>query len=186
MADPRSLNARSFAIVDGKITGVDLAYRPHVTAKYELIKAELVDERSAQGQTVASVFVTDANNTPATVSVFLAWPWVGWAPGGTFENRLRPGNVKFPYEHIIVNKYSPPERGPLAIYVGDNNGNVMSDVIAGLGLPMGHHVSYQLVFRERGVVTPPPPVVEMGDVYEILDRIEAKVDQMRRHFAQDI
>ncbi|MCB0243722.1 MAG: hypothetical protein KDI12_09950, partial [Anaerolineae bacterium] len=38
---------------------------------------------------------------------------------------------------------------PLAVYIGDGQGNVISDVIGGLGLPGGRHVCYDLVFRDR-------------------------------------
>jgi hypothetical protein len=189
MPDPRTPNAQGYSQdVDGKVTGVMLTHTPNPAARYELIQAALIDERSAQGQTVARVFVKDRNNLDMVATAYLAWPWVGWQPGQQFGNKLKPGNANYPYEHIITNGYNPPNPGPLAIYIsemGDNSGTPASDVIGGIGLPFKHHVSYQLIFRERGaVVTPPtlPPDDDMTEVLAMLDRIEAKVDGIARHF----
>jgi hypothetical protein len=113
-----------------------------------------------------------------------------------FENTGLPGNAHVPYQHVITNKYDPQTRqGPLAIFIGDKEGNVISDVIGGLGLPGARHVGYQLVFRERGEQThnpgdepgaednAPPPA---GSLAAQLKRIEAKVDRLAKHFGLEV
>ncbi len=208
MNDPRAENCRRFAVdAANKVTGVALTHLPAPTAKYELVKAELIDEETARGQTVAGVHVLDAAGLPCQVQCYLAWPWQGWQHPNRFENKLLPGNTDYPYQHMITNKFDPAGPGPLAIFVGDRDGNVLSDVIAGLGLPAGRHVGYTLVFRERSAapapvepptpveppVTPPvtPPV--SGDLTETvaglaaqLARIEAKLDRLSRHLGAGV
>lgn len=163
MTDPRADNCRGYDEVGGKVTGVKLEYLPASGTKYELIRAELVDEIAAQGNTTATIQVLDKENIPARVNCYLAWPWEGWLYPGGFQNQLLPGNPNIPYQHVISNPYNPQrlgpnaESGPLAICIGDKDGNVISDVIGGLGLPKGHHVSYDLVFKERGDTPDPDP-----------------------------
>ena len=192
MKDPRAENCRQFAMQDGKVAGVNLSYLPSPTAKYELAKVSLVDEDTAQGQIVATVTVLDRENLPAQVQCYLAWPWQGWQFPAHFENTGLPGNANVPYQHMITNKYDPnQQQGPLAICIGDRDGNVLSDVIGGLGLPGARHVGYQLVFRERGEQTHDPidgpddggdPTTPTGDLAAQLQRIEAKLDRLAKHF----
>lgn len=199
MQDPRADNCRGFAMDAGnKVTGVALTYLPAPAAKYGLVKAELIDEETSQGQVVAAVHVLDATGLPALVQCYLAWPWQGWSHPNRFANRLLPGNTNYPYQHMITNTYDPAGSGPLAVFVGDRDGNVLSDVVGGLGLPAGRHVGYHLVFRERtsapGPVEPPPvdepPVAPpvSGDLANAvvalaaqLARVEAKLDRLARH-----
>lgn len=199
MNDPRAENCRRFAVdAANKVTGVALTYLRAPAARYELIKAELIDEETAQGQVVAGVHVLDATGLPAMVQCYLGWPWQSWQHPNRFENRLLPGNTNYPYQHMITNKYDPAGPGPLAIFVGDRDGNVLSDVVGGLGLPAGRHVGYQLVFRERSAapapVEPPPPDEPpvtppvSGDVEQAvaalaaqLARVEAKLDRLAKH-----
>ena len=196
MTDPRAENCRRFAVdANNKVTSVALAYLPAPAAKFELIKAELIDEETSQGQTVASVHVLDAANLPVQIQCYLAWPWQGWQYPNRFEDTGLPGNTNYPYQHMITNKYNPSDQGPLAIFIGDKAGNVLSDVIGGLGLPAGRHVGYHLVFRERSAApVEPPPVVPpvtppvSGDLAQALAglaaqlaRIEAKLDRLSQH-----
>lgn len=159
MTDPRAENCRRFAVdAENKVTGVALTHLPAPAARFELIKAELIDEVTAQGQTVASVHVLDATNLPVQVHCYLGWPWQDWHFPARFAEKGLPGNTNYPYQHMITNKHNPSEPGPLAIFIGDRDGNVLSDVIGGLGLPAGRHVGYHLVFRERtGALTPGLP-----------------------------
>jgi hypothetical protein len=188
MKDPRAENCQRYAEANGKVTGVNLAYLPAPTTTYELVKASLVDEETAQGQIVATVTVLDRDGLPAQVNCYLAWPWEGWQFPARFENSALPGNANVPYQHMITNKYNPSVPGPLAVFIGDKQGNVLSDVIGGLGLPAGRHVGYQLVFRERGVQqggsgggTEPA-----GDLAAQLQRIEAKLDRIAKHFGLEV
>jgi hypothetical protein len=196
MKDPRAENCRRFAVEDGKVTGVNLTYLPAPAEKYELAKASLVDEETAKGQVVALVTVLDRDNLPAQVQCYLAWPWQGWQHPARFENTGLPGNAHVPYQHVITNKYDPhTQQGPLAIFIGDKEGSVLSDVIGGLGLPGGRHVGYQLVFRERAEQAHEPgnepggdgdPLQPIGDLAMQLQRIEAKVDRLAKHFGLEV
>lgn len=192
MNDPRAENARRFATDGGKVTGVELAYIPVAGSKWELVQAALIDEVAAQGNTIARVIVKDRNGIDTQVLCYLAWPWGGWQGPGGMQNRLLPGSANYPYEHVITNTYSPPEQGPLAIYIGDAQGNAISDVIGGLGLPHGHHVSFHLVFRERGASGgddsggdpggDPGGGGDAGAEGARLERIEQKLDRLLGHF----
>ncbi|MCX6033135.1 MAG: hypothetical protein NT169_28105 [Chloroflexi bacterium] len=191
MSDPLHENCKRFAESGGKVTGVQLTHVPMPGKKYELLKTELIDEDAARGNIVATVIVKDKDGIDARVSCWLAWPWKGQLPA-SWEGRGLPGNTDVPYKHMITNAYNPATQpGPLAIYIGDAQGNIESDVIAGLGLPGGRHVSYFIVFRERTgepvtpPVTPPvaPPVTPpSGDLAAQLQRIETKLDRLAQHF----
>ena len=154
MSDPRSENCRALSVgAGGKVEGVELVYYAVPDGKYECVRAELVGEALAGGQTIATVNVLDRENLPVVARVYLAWPWDGeaWRSRGSFANMALPGNGRTPVEHVIVNGYDANQvRGPLAICVGSCGELIDSDVVAGLGLPWNRHVSYALTFRERG------------------------------------
>lgn len=179
MQDPRAENCRRFADANGKVVGVELEYLAVPSAKYELVKVSLVDEEAAQGQTIASVSVLDRDGLAAQERCYLAWPWSGWQFPAKFENTLLPGSANVPYQHVITNGYIPPAKGPLAIFIGDHDRNVQSDVITGLGLPANRHICFQLVFRERGTQILPP---KTEDLASQLKRIEEKLDRLSSHF----
>lgn len=193
MADPRMENAQQFRMENNKVAGVELTHIPFPESKWKLVRASLIDEMTAQGQTVARVIVRDKDGIEAQVPCFLGFPWKGWSPGDRISNHLLPGNTNFPYEHIVSNKFDPEggRQGPLSIFIGDAHGNVESDLIGGLGLPKGHHVSYHLVFQERNgdspVAPPPSSDDEQGEtapstLQSQLDRIEQKIERIAQHF----
>lgn len=134
----------------GRVTGVQLGVTIVPGAKYEVYSVTLVDEASASGNTVAYCSVVDKNGISTGEQVILTWPGqnVPFQDGGIAGNGRN--------EHVISNKYNPPAIGPLAVHVGSLN-KPASDIIYGLGLPFGHHVSYRIIFREKGsvIVTPP-------------------------------
>lgn len=191
MSDPRDENCRRFTESGGLITGVELTHAPMPNAKYELVRAALIDEATARGTTIARVIVRDKDGIDAMASCWIAWPWTGQVTG-SWDGQGLPGNANYPYEHIITNDYDPHRsQGPLAIYIGDAAGRIDSDVIAGLGLPGRHHIGFHLVFRERTGETPPPPPppsppTPSGDVAAQLQRIEEKLDRIARHFGLQV
>lgn len=134
----------------GKVVGVQLGVYAVAGSRYEVYSVRLRDEYEAQGNTVARCQVLDRNGISTGQSVRMAWPWNG---GTSFGDSALPGNPS--NEHFVSNKYWPPNVGPLCLYVGMHN-LPESDIVFGLGLPMGHHVSYDIVFRERGAVVQPP------------------------------
>ena len=160
MTDPRAENCKASKIVNGLIMGVELAYVPNPSLKYELIRCGLIDEptNGVGGPTVASCVVLDKDNIQTTERVFLAWPWPGMKDGHGL-----PGNPGG--QHMISNKYNADkgEKGPLGLYVGDANAVPISDLIGQVGLPNGHHVSYHFIWKERGAA-PIEPVPEPGGI----------------------
>ena len=118
-------NCRGFRVDDaGKVVGVELVHVPNPATPYELARVELLDEYAAGGGTVAK-FQVLADGVVTGERVYLAWPFP------ELSNRLLPGNPNG--EHMITNGYDAAKghRGPLALYVGDAAGGVISDVIGG-------------------------------------------------------
>ena len=201
MKDPRAENCRRFAVENGQVTGVNLTYLPAPTAKYELVKANLVDQETARGQTVATVTVLDRANLPAQVQCYLAWHGtVGDTPHASktpfcLATATSPTSTWLPVYTTPTPTTTPTGAGPPAIFIGDRDGNVLSDVIGGLGLPGARHVGYQLMFRERGEEAQdpgdelgedgdsPPPA---GDLAAELQRIEAKLDRLAKHLGVEV
>ena len=158
--------------------GVQLGILPVAGSRYEVYGVRLRDEYEAQGNTVARCQVLDRNGISTGLAVRMAWPWNG---GTHFEASTLPGNPS--NEHFIPNKYFPPNLGPLCLYVGAHN-LPDSDIVYGLGLPAGHHVSFDIIFRERGAIVSPPvdPPTKPGDpgadVLLRLARIERALDAL--------
>lgn len=155
--DPRTPNAQAFHVNSaGLVDGVELVYDEYPDSAYQLVQARLIDEASAGGATVATYVVIDCYGVPVSENVYLAWPYPELNGG-----QLLPGNQS--NQHMITNGYSPPNRGPLAIFIGDAQGRRISDVIGGLGLPFNRHVSFYLAFKRRcGPVATPTPTATPG------------------------
>ncbi len=174
MADPRADNCRAFRVdAGGKVTGVELVYVPNPSTPYELVRAELIDEAAAGGNTVASCTVLDKDGIQTGEKVWLAWVFPGMGDG-----KLLPGNPDG--RHMITNGYNAREsHGPLGLYVGDAAGNVISDVIGGLGLPDNRHVCYRFTWKARdgaGPGTDPEP----GGGSELLEMVWRAVVALER------
>ena len=175
MTDPRAANCRQFSIDNaGLVTGVELDYRELPGGQFRLVKVELIDERAAQGNTVANCIVLDKDGNQAAAPVYLAWPWpnrTDWA---------LPGNPHG--QHMITNGYAPPDSGPLMVYVGDAAGNPIGDVIGGLGLPHNRHVSYMTVWRERAAEPDPDPEPEPAPALDVaVARIANALERLASH-----
>jgi hypothetical protein len=179
--DPRAANCRAFAIsTDGLITGVDLDYLEQPATPYQLVRVELIDEAAngVGGPTVATCTVLDGDGLAVGARVYLAWPWPNLTNDA--DHRGLPGNPNG--QHTIVNKCYPPLIGPLALYVGDSNGQPISDIIGGLGLPLGHHVSYRATWRARNTTPEPTPVESPALVAALaagFDRLSAALDRLQ-------
>lgn len=180
-------NCQAFRVdAAGKVVGVQLGIYAIAGSRYEVYSVRLRDEYEAQGNTVARCQVLDRNGVSTGQAVRMAWPWNG---GPDFSGSALPGNPA--NEHFISNKYFPPNVGPLCVYVGAHN-QPESDIVFGLGLPLGHHVSFDIIFRERGaVVLPPvidPPISPDpgGDVLRRLDRIERALDALVGAWREDV
>lgn len=150
MTNPLAINCQQYKEDSGgKVVGVQLGITPVANSHYEVYSVRLRDEYEAQGNTVARCKVLDKNNVDTGIAVRMAWA----GRGPQFQDSALPGNPS--NEHFVPNKYWPPELGPLALFVGAHNAP-QSDIVYGVGLPKGHHVSFDVVFKERGTITPPP------------------------------
>jgi hypothetical protein len=150
MSNPLAENCQAFKLdANGKVVGVELGITKIEGAKYEVHSVRLRDEIEANGQTVAACSVYDAQGFPTGEQVRLTWP--GAQP--PFQDSGLPGNPT--NTHVISNGYIPPKLGPLALHVGGFNAPT-SDIVYGLGLPFNRHVSFDVVFRAKSIVVPPP------------------------------
>lgn len=173
--DPRAENCRGVAAYGGQVTGVELVFRPMPSTQYELLRAELIDEAAAAGNTVANCVVLDKNGVQTGERVWLAWPWPELGAG-----RMLPGNPN--NQHMITNGYTPPNLGPLALYVGDSEGEPISDVIGGVGLPWNRHVCFRMTWRERGTVEPEPDPETDPDNAEVVALLREIRDLVKAGF----
>lgn len=128
----------------GRVVGVQLGIHTLSDTKYQVYRVELIDEIEANGQTVAYCSVLDRNNVSLNTPVRMAWPW-GEYPN--WHNSGMPGNPH--NQHMITEGYKPPNLGPYALFVGPQDAPI-SDIVYGLGLPFNRHVSFNIVFKERG------------------------------------
>jgi len=159
MANPLAPNCQAFSLSpDGKVTGIELGITKVEGALYEVYSVRLRDEVAAVGQTIAACSVVDHNGINTGLQVRLAWP----GKGPIFDDSGLPGNPN--NTHMVANGFTPPNLGPLALYVGAFNAPI-SDIVYGIGLPLKHHVSFDVVFREKVTVVDPPvdPPPPTGD-----------------------
>jgi hypothetical protein len=154
--DPRSARAKAFDNGSGKIDGMSLTYWPMKETRFQLVDFDIFTEDESQNETKAIIHVFKRvmvagkeELLPARVRCYLAWPIDSAGNPDSLESWQLPGNVNVPYEHIITNGFAPPKKGPLAIFIGNDQGGIDSDVAGGLGLPNNRHVSFNLVFAER-------------------------------------
>ncbi|HNT76007.1 MAG TPA: hypothetical protein PKH77_13410 [Anaerolineae bacterium] len=166
MANPLDPKCQAFALNGaGQVVGVKLAIREVAGARYALKSVTLQDETTGQGTTVANCSVLNRDGINTGLLVRMAWP----GPGPFWDASALPGNND--NRHMITNGYNPgvdgQNMGPLALLVGEQSAPE-SDVLYGLGLPMNRHISFTVVFQERGAVVVDPPADG-----ELLKRVEA-------------
>ena len=145
--DSRSQNAKLHAVNnDGKVTAMYVTVHFTQNAVYRCSFVRLIDEIEAQGKPIAYVLVEDKNNNPVQdATIVLA---TGYHGEILFDSAIPVRNDKQPREIVIGTSFVPPNLGPLAIYVSDSSGNIISDVVANLGLPFGRHVGFRIIFRQ--------------------------------------
>ena len=151
MTDPRSANCKAFHLnAEGKVDGIELVYTPVPSARYACVSAQLIDEAAAQGNTVVTVDIFDANGIRTAERALMEWPY-GGPPAA--ESPVGSGNPS--NQFATTSKYAPPAIGPLGFMVGDANKQPISDHIWGYGLPGGRHISGYVAFKERTMTEPP-------------------------------
>lgn len=154
--DPRSARAKAFNNGSGKIDGMKLVYHQMPGTRFQLVDFDLFTEDESKGGTNTVVHVYKWANVggqevliPARVRCYLAWPIGSDGNPDGFEEKLVPGNVSEPYDHVTQSTFTPPKVGPLAIFIGNDQGEIDSDIGGGIGLPNNRHVCFHLVFVER-------------------------------------
>lgn len=166
MADPRALNCRAYSQdASGLVTGIELGITTIANSKYEVYAVNLIDEKSAGGQTIATCQVLDKNGINTGEQVRLTW--AGKQPPFADSGISGSGNNV----HVISNGFSPPSVGPLALHTGGFN-TPTSDIVWGLGLPFRHHVSFHVIFREKGAIVTPP--IDNSDLTNRVAALEQK------------
>lgn len=146
--EPRQANARAHTLdPHGRVMGVHVTVHEQPNSHFRCTNVFVRDEYAAQGQTIAHVYVRGRNRQLLGNPVILA---TGYGGGLSFDDYLT-GQGQLPEVHPITAKFSPPNLGPLAIFVAKpgTRDRIDSDVVASLGLPYGHHVSYVIEFMER-------------------------------------
>lgn len=154
--DPRSERAKAYNYAGAKVQGVALTYHRMPDTRFEIVDADVFTEDESVNETKAIVHVLRWAYLggqwvliPARARVYLAWPINTAGDPNSLETWQLPGNVNEPYEHIITNGFTPPKKGPLAIFVGSDSGQIDSDVVGGVGLPVNRHVSFHITVVER-------------------------------------
>lgn len=182
LADKRAANCRAFQYdAAGKVVGINLVHVPIPSAPYELVLAELVDEYAAQGNTVVTVAIYNADGILTAERAMMAWPFPAL---DAEESPAGPGNTDNRF--ATTSKFPSNSIGPLAFHVGDAQGKPLSDIIGGYGLPDGHHISGRVTFRARGVINPvePPdpdePPVE-SDLTTAVGRCAQALERLAEH-----
>lgn len=139
-------NTTKFTEDRGKVTGVKLEIIPLPNQQYFIDTLTLIDENSARGKTVCTFFVEGQNH-----KCMLGYPL---AKDGKFANKLSVGGSN--NEHVISNGFNPLIGiGPLSIFVADEKGNCISEIVTGLGLPNNHHVSFVVGYKKAGSISYP-------------------------------
>ena len=176
-ADKRAPNCRGFLYDNtGRVVGINLVHVPLPSAPYELALAELIDEYAAQGNTVVTVVVLNADGVQTAERAFMGWPFPELiAP----ESPVGPGNPS--NQFAAMSKFPSNTIGPLAFFVGDLTGQPLSDIIGGYGLPDGHHISGRVTFRERSGVVTPDPEPEHEPDGDSLARIAVALERLTAH-----
>lgn len=162
-------NTKEYREQNGKVAGIKLEIYKVPNQQYYVDTLSLIDENTARGKTIATFYVEGQGH-----KCFLGYPFTF---DGKFQNKLSVGGTN--NEHIISNGFSPNiDIGPLSIYVGDERGNCISEIVRGLGLPNRHHVSFVVGYKKVSSIpiTPPDKPVETGDLQDRVTRLEKQMN----------
>jgi hypothetical protein len=179
-ADRRAPNCRGFLYdATGMVVGINLVHVPVPSAPYELLLAELIDEYASQGNTVVTVVVLNKDGVQTAERAFMAWPFPALDAGESPVGAGNPSN-----QFAATSPFPSNVIGPLAFHVGDKDGNVLSEIIGGYGLPDRHHIGGRVTFRERSaIVIPPDPDPDPNPVPDsvALTRIAVSLERLTEH-----
>ena len=138
-------NTKHFRIDDkGKIVAVRLIIEDVPNQIYEVKTLRLIDEYESNGRTIAYCSTSDYRE-----DIFLGWPYrQGYKSLAT--TAISNDNGEIP----IINKFWNNDYGWLAVHVGRLP---ESQIVGGLGLPLGHHVSFEIKWEKRDYYEPEEP-----------------------------
>lgn len=136
--DPRAQSARGHADINGVVIGVHLQVHTQPSQPWRARYVEVIGEGDAGGRHVAYV---DQLSGHENVALFTGY-------NGEIDKFDAAINHVAGQEIVIDGRFDPPNLGPLAIALV-RDGKIISDVVASLGLPSGHHVCYKIIFERR-------------------------------------
>ena len=128
----------------GRVTGVHLTVHENKLFRYAANFVDVLGEDRSEGKTVAWVKLAgDAKPDGVKPALLIGYQGNDWA--------FIDGMVmkEFGDDLVITNKFEPPNLGPLAVALVDEQGAIVSDVVGSLGLPWGRHVCFDIVFHDR-------------------------------------
>lgn len=137
---------------DSRLDNLGVNLKPTANSKWEAIVALYQDDQEAQGQHhVWFTVLNDQNKPLPNVRVFV--DWMGRDKDDPPTQRLTGADGKANVD-IYANLDPAKKNGPYFAYV---EGQDKSDVVAGMGLPLKHHVNFLLTFAPRQTVLVPQP-----------------------------
>jgi hypothetical protein len=137
---------------DNRLDPLGVNYKPNSSGIWAATQAQYEDENEAQGQHHVWFTVLDENGRPRPgVKVFV--DWVGRDVDDPPTQRVTDDEGRANID-IYANLDPQKKNGPYFAYVEAQD---RSDVIAGMGLPLKHHVNFRLTFAPRAEVPEPPP-----------------------------
>jgi len=137
---------------DERLDNLGVNLKTNAQAKWSATVARYQDENEAQGQHHVWFTVLDENAQPKpNVRVFV--DWIGRDADDPPTQRLTGADGRANVD-IYANLDPAKKNGPYFAYV---EGQEKSDIVAGMGLPLKHHVNYLLTFAPHRATPPPPP-----------------------------
>lgn len=137
---------------DERLDHLGVNLKTNALAKWSAVAARYQDENEAQGQHHIWFTVLDENEQPKpNVRVFV--DWIGRDKDDPPTQRLTGADGRANVD-IYANLDPAKKNGPYFAYV---EGQDKSDIVAGIGLPLKHHVNFLLTFAPHRATPPPPP-----------------------------
>lgn len=138
---------------DDRLTPLGVNLKPNTSGNWQATVVRYQDDQEAQGQHHVWFTVLDGNGKPKPgVSVFV--DWIGRDVDDPATRRTTDADGRANVD-IYANLDPAKKNGPYFAYV---EGAEESDVVAGMGLPLKHHVNFLLTYAPRVAVPMPEPV----------------------------
>jgi hypothetical protein len=148
---------------DERLTSLGVNLKVNQNGKWTATAARYQDEEEAQGQHHIWFTVLDENRKPEANAKVVV-DWVGRDADDPPTARMTDTDGRANVD-IYANLDPAKKNGPYFAYVEAQD---KSDVVAGMGLPLKHHVNYLLTFAPRSAPQPPPIPPPPQDVQEAI------------------